>query len=294
MSFTRSEIIARLREQLDQGRAILGAGCSNGLIAKCAEAGGTDLIIVYSTGRTRMMGIPTTMIEGVSNQTTLEMVDEIRNVVRGTPLIAGIEANDIYCLDLEESIQRFLDKGFSGVINFPTVGLTENIWGGDDMAERKTKAALADGFGQPSWGWQREVEMIRQLHAKDIFTMTYCVSIPDALDMARAGADVICAHLGPSKGGMAGWEIGEDPMDRIMAYFREMHEAVLAVNPEIIFLAHGGPFSDPASTAVIYDQTNADGFVAASAVERIPIEKAVTSTSQEFKEHRTRRARATV
>lgn len=289
MAFTRREIIQRLRQQLAEGKAILGSGCSNGLIGKCAEAGGSDLIIVYSTGKTRMMGIPTTMMTGgFSNQVTLDMADELLNVVHNTPLIAGIEANDIYCLDLEKSVQRFLDKGYSGVINFPTVGLTENIWGGEDMAERKTHAALAKGFGQKSWGWQREVDMIRLLHEKDILTLTYCVSIADAVDMAKAGADIICAHAGPSKGGMAGWEIGAET-ESMMAFFQEMQVAVQEVNPEIIFLVHGGPFYDPESTEVIYQKTDADGFVAASAVERIPIEKAVTEVCHRFKQHQVRR-----
>lgn len=287
MRFERQEIIRRLREQTAQGKAILGAGCSNGLIAKCAEAGGTDLIIVYSTGKTRMMGLPTTMINIVSNEMTLGMVDELRNVVRDTPLIAGVEANDIYCLDMEECVQRFIDKGYSGVINFPTVGLTENIWGGADMLERKSRAALAKGYGQAHWGWQREVEMIRLLRKKDIFTMTYCVSIADAKDMAEAGADMICAHVGPSKGGMAGWAV-EEESDGMMEHIEEMRKAVRAINPDIFFLIHGGPFYDPDSTAVIYEKTDAEGFVAASAVERIPIENAVTGVCRGFKEHRLR------
>ena len=288
MGFQRRDIIDRLREQTAQGKAILGAGCSNGLIAKCAEIGGADLIIVYSTGKTRMMGIPTTMINGFSNEITLGMLDELRNVVHGTPLIAGIEAGDIYCLNLEESVQRFIDKGFSGVINFPTVGLTENIWGGDDMLERKTRSALAKGFGQQNWGWEREVEMIRLLREKGIFTMTDCVSIADAEDMARAGADMICAHAGPSKGGLAGWEVDEQS-DAMMAHFQDMMKAVRAINPDIFFVIHGGPFYDPESTAVIYEKTDAEGFVAASAVERIPVEKAVTEVCCGFKQHRIRR-----
>ncbi|WP_116365476.1 phosphoenolpyruvate hydrolase family protein [Parahaliea mediterranea] len=287
MRIERQEIIRRLRVQTTENRAILGAGCSNGLIAKCAEAGGADLIIVYSTGKTRMMGLPTTMINVVSNEMTLGMIDELRNVVRDTPLIAGIEANDIYCLDQDESIQRFIDKGFSGAINFPTVGLTENIWGGDDMAERKSRAALAKGYGQDSWGWQREVEMIRLLRRKDIFTMTYCVSIDDARSMAEAGADMICAHAGPSRGGLAGWN-SESASDMMMAHFQEMHRVVREINPEVFFVIHGGPFYDPESTEVIYRETEAEGFIAASAVERIPIERAVVDTCRAFKRHQVR------
>jgi len=286
MQFTRQQILDRLRAQIADGKAILGAGVSNGLIARCAAAGGADLLVVYSTGKTRMMGVPTTMIQGVSNPITLEMIDEMTNVVHDKPFIGGVEADDIYMLDLDKSLQRFLDKGYSGVINFPTVGLKENLMGDANMTERKFNASFAVGYGQENWGWQREVDLIRLAHEKDVFTMTYVVTRPDAEDMAHAGADVICVHVGPSKGGMTGYKMtGHDDrgLDGLMAYSQDIIEGVRAINPEVICLLHGGPFYDPETTAVIYEKTDAEGFVAASAVERIPIERAVVDVCKGFK-----------
>lgn len=288
MPFTRQAILDRLHAQIAAGNAILGAGVSNGLIARCAAAGGADLLIVYSTGKTRMMGVPTTMITGVSNPITLEMIDEMTNVVHDTPFIGGVEADDIYTLDLAQSLDRFPAKGFSGVINFPTVGLRENLLGDPSMTERKFNASFAAGYGQQNWGWKREVEMIRLARQKDIFTMTYVVTREDAEDMARAGADVICVHVGPSKGGMTGYKMtGHDDtgLDGLMAYSQDVIEGARKVNPDVVCLLHGGPFYDPDTTRVIYEKTDAQGFVAASAVERIPIEKAVVGVCQGFKAH---------
>lgn len=283
MRIERQEIIRRLKNQTELGRPILGAGCSAGIIAKCAEAGETDLIIVYSTGKTRLMGLPTTMITGVSNTITLEMVDQLTNVVKNTPLIAGIEANDIYCLDLEASLKRFLDKGFSGVINFPTVGLHENIFSGDTMAERKMTEGLAAGYGQQHWGWSREVEMIRILRSWDVFTMVYVLTESDAVDMVNAGADAVCVHFGPSAGGMAGYESEGNGMADLLARAQSIMDAARAINPDVICLVHGGPFADPESLKIVYEETDFEGFVAASAVERIPLETAVVDVCQRFK-----------
>ena len=157
--YSRDEILGRLRAEVAAGNTILGAGCSAGIIAKCAEIGGADLIITYSTGRTRMMGLPTTTITGpASNHTTLAMAGELLNVIQDTPLIAGVEANDFEFLDLEASLDRFTGQGFSGIINFPTTGLNENLVAGG-LAAREYTGAMAAGFRQEHWGWSREVEM---------------------------------------------------------------------------------------------------------------------------------------
>ncbi|MEW6442242.1 MAG: phosphoenolpyruvate hydrolase family protein [bacterium] len=277
----RVEILGRLGREVREGRPILGAGCSAGIIAKCAEIGGADLIIVYSTGRTRMMGLPTTMITGTSNPITLEMVDELLNVVKDRPIIAGVEANDIFCLDLEGSLKRFVDKGFSGVINFPTVGLYENLIEGG-MALRKFTEAMAPGYGVTHWGWRREVEMMRILRSWDIFTMAYVFTPPDAADMAGAGVDAICAHVGPSMGGLTGYAPMED-VDRLLRKAQEILTAARDARSDVICLIHGGPFYDPESTRVVYEKTDAVGFVAASAIERIPVEKAVVGVCKEYK-----------
>lgn len=276
----RGEIVRRLRDELAGGRPLLGAGCSAGLIAKCAEIGKTDLIIVYSTGRTRMMGLPTT-ITGDSNPTTLAMYDELANVVHDTPIIAGVEANDVHYLDLNKSLKRFLDKGFNGVINFPTVSLYENLIAGG-MGLRMYNESLAAGFRVEHWGWSREVEMMRRLHDMDVFTMAYVFSPGDAIDMARAGVDAVCAHVGPTMGGLAGQSVFAG-LDELLRRAQDIFNAARDVNPDTIRLIHGGPFYDPESTRVVYEQTDAEGFVAASAIERTPVETAVTGVCRQYK-----------
>jgi predicted TIM-barrel enzyme len=282
VKFTRKEILDKLRNEIQEKRHILGAGCSNGLIAKCAETGKADLIIVYSSGKSRLMGLATTMVMfGDSNVTTLGMYNELANVVKRTPIIAGIEANDISCLDLEASLRRFIDKGFNGVINFPTVGLYENLIEGG-IAFRKYTESQASGYGVSRWGWSREVEMIRTLHGWDVFTMAYVLSPADAAEMAKAGADAICPHVGPTMGGLA----GSSPMggmDELLKRAQEMMVAAKKVNSDAICLVHGGPFNSPESTRIIYEKTDAQGFVGASAVERIPVENAVINACKGYK-----------
>jgi predicted TIM-barrel enzyme len=282
MRIERKEILDRLRKEMGRSRPILGAGCSAGIIAKCAETGGADLIIVYSTGKTRMMGLPTTVITGTSNPITLEMVDELANVVKNTPIIAGIEANDIFCLDLESSLKRFVDKGFSGAINFPTVALYENLIEGG-MALRKFTEAMAPGYGVKHWGWSREVEMMRILREWDVFTMSYVLAPADAAAMVAAGVDVVCVHVGPTMGGLTGYAPVEN-MDRLLSKAQDVIDAAKDARSDVICLIHGGPFYDPESTRVVYEKTDAVGFVAASAIERIPVEKAVVNVCKEYKQ----------
>jgi predicted TIM-barrel enzyme len=277
---SREDILRRLRQESAARRPILGAGCSAGIIAKCAELAKADLIIVYSTGKTRMMGLPTT-ITGESNTTTLGMFDELANVVHDTPIIAGIEANDIHCLDLSKSVQRFLDKGFTGAINFPTVALYENLIEGG-MGLRLYNESLAAGFRVDHWGWSREVEMVRLLRTADVFSMAYVFSPADATDMARAGVDALCAHVGPTMGGLAGQGPLAD-LDTLLQRAQDIFDAARQTNSDVIRLIHGGPFYDPESTKVVYDKTDAQGFVAASAIERTPIEAAVTRVCREYK-----------
>lgn len=276
----RQQILRRLRQEIAAHRPILGAGCSAGLIAKCAEIGKADLIIVYSTGKTRMMGLPTT-ITGESNTTTLGMYDELANVVHDTPIIAGVEANDVHHLDLNKSLRRFLDKGFAGVINFPTVGLYENLIEGG-MGLRLYNESLAGGFRVAHWGWSREIEMIRWLHDAGVFTMAYVFSAADATDMATAGVDAVCAHVGPTMGGVAGQQVLAG-LDVLLQRAQDIFDAARQVNADVIRLIHGGPFYNPESTKVVYEQTDAQGFVAASAIERTPVELAVTTVCQEYK-----------
>ena len=276
----RDEILNRLRSTLANGDAIIGAGCSAGIVAKCAELGGADFIVCYSTGKSRIMGLRTAVI-GHSNPRTLDMYDEISNVVNDTPIIAGIEANDQTTYDLEKVIDRFVEQGFDGFINFPTVGNHEHV---SDFFVREHEN-IASSLGQP-WGFAREVELIRLLRERNIFSMCYVFNAEQAASMAEVGVDAVCAHVGGTAGGLIGFPA--DPMEESLANAQRIMEGAWGVNPDVICLAHGGPFAEPEDTQVLYERTDAHGFVGASSIERIPIEKAVMGAVKAFKNHKIR------
>ena len=266
--FKRSEILERLRASTAAGKPILGAGCSAGIIAKCAELGGADLIMVYSSGRTRIQGFMTGPVED-SNRVTLEMLDEISRVVQDTPIIAGIEAFEPPAgRDLRELVGKFIDAGFSGIINFPTYG-----WAADENW-RRMKDEEGLGFG-------REIEMIRTAREMDVFTMAYVWYVPDVKPIAEAGVDCMVPHAGGTTGGLVGYEAGS--LEEGAAVVQTMIEETKRINPEIICLAHGGPFAEPQDTEYLYQHTDAVGFVGASSIERIPVERAVVGVVQGFK-----------
>ena len=277
----RNEILRRLRNTLADGDAIIGAGCSVGIVAKCAELGGADFIVCYSTGLSRIMGLRTTII-GHSNPRTLAMHDEIRNVVKDTPIIAGIEANDQTTYDLNQVIDRFVDQGFDGFINFPTVGNHEHV---SDFFVREHDN-IGESLGQP-WGFAREVELIRLLRQREIFSMCYVFNAEQAGCMAEAGVDALCAHVGGTAGGLIGFPA--DPIAESLANAQRIMEGAWQVEPNVICLAHGGPFAEPEDTKTLYEQTDAQGFVGASSIERIPIEKAVMGAVKAFKDHKIRK-----
>lgn len=267
-TFSRAEVLGRLRTTIREGRPILGAGCSNGLVAKCAEAGGADLLIVYSTGRSRMMGLPTTPI-GHANPVTLEMYDELANVVNDTPIIGGVEAADPTYMSLKRLVRLFREKGYAGVINFPTV------------ATSPERAAMREDVGL---GYSREVEMVRVARSLDYFSMAYVFTVEQARRMAAAGVDVQVAHVGWTVGGLAGRSRDRAPSFEYAAeQVQAMIDVTLQEQPECICLAHGGPYAGPDDTRQLYSQTSALGFVGASSIERIPIERAVREAVAAFK-----------
>ena len=219
----RDEILNRLRSTLANGDAIIGAGCSAGIVAKCAELGGADIIVCYSTGKSRIMGLRTAVI-GHSNPRTLDMYDEISNVVNDTPIIAGIEANDQTTYDLDKVIDRFVEQGFDGFINFPTVGNHEHV---SDFFVREHEN-IASSLGQP-WGFAREVELIRLLRERNIFSMCYVFNAEQAASMAEVGVDAVCAHVGGTAGGLIGFPA--DPMEESLANAQRIMEGAWGVNP---------------------------------------------------------------
>ena len=264
--FTRRQILERLEKNIDEGKPIIGAGCSAGIIAKCAEIGGADLIIVYSTGKSRLMGLPTTRL-GDSNAVTLDMFEEIQNVVKDTPIIAGVGATDPTRMDLKRLLKRFSDTGYSGVINFPTV-MVFTGW-------------YRDSREQVGLGASREFEMISLAHDIDLFTMAYVFDSEAARATAEAKVDCIVAHVGGTAGGLVGLKAKSYP--EAAAVVQEIITAAKSINPHVICLAHGGPFATPKDTVYLYEHTDAVGFVGASSIERIPVERAVLQCVKEFK-----------
>ena len=266
-NFSRQQILKRLASETSAGRPILAAGTSCGLIAKCAELGGADLLIVYSTGRSRLMGLPTSRI-GDSNAATLEMASEIRNVVSDTPLIGGIEAWDPTRMDIEHLLDDFQEAGFSGIINYPTISTMGERW-----RKRRGKVGL---------GWEREVELIERAAARDIFSMAYVASVQDAIDVSNKGVDCIVPHVGATSGGLVGHET-KTKIDEEIFNISKMIDSVKVKKDKPIFLCHGGKISSPADTQTVYEKTNCVGFVGASSIERIPVEQAVKKITEDFK-----------
>jgi len=267
--FTRKEILSRLNKTIKEGKPIVAAGSSAGIIAKCAELGGADLIMVYSSGRERLRGLQTNIVEN-SNEETLKMFQEIQNVVQDTPIIGGIHATESPGSNLARIVKRFVDTGFSGIINFPTFGFF------DDKKWRKEREAEGKGFS-------REIELIHLARDMGVFTMAYVFFPADARSMAEAGVDVMVAHAGGTAGGLVGFDSIAAPMKDAAALVQKIIKATRKVNPDTICLAHGGPIVFPEDTKYIYEHTDAAGFVGASSIERIPIEKAVTGVVEEFK-----------
>lgn len=266
---TRKEILKRLNKTIREGKPVIAAGSSAGIIAKCAELGGADLIMVYSSGRERLRGRQTNIVEN-SNEETLKMFEEIQGVVENTPIVGGIHATEPPGIDLAKIVKRFVDTGFSGIINFPTFGFF------DDKNWRRERESQGTGFS-------REIELIRVAHDMDVFTMAYVFFPADARSMAEAGVDVMVAHAGGTAGGLVGFDSIAAPMKDAAALVQKILKATRKVNRDIICLAHGGPIVSPEDTKYIYRHTDAAGFVGASSIERIPVEKAVTGIVEEFK-----------
>lgn len=274
--FTRKQILARLREQIAAGRPIIGAGSSSGLIAKSAAAGGADLIIVYNTGRTRLMGLPTSHLLNHANPTTLAMYREIANVVRDRPIIGGAEAQDpCYLHDVDRLVDDFHAAGFDGIINFPTTG--------PDPVRGAERSSVGLGLA-------RDFEMIEFARAKDVFTICYGYTEEQTVGLAAAGCDVIVPHAGWTTGGLAGAGKSAMSLEQGCAHVQKLIDLARKENPDIICLSHGGPLARPEDTRYLYEQTDAQGFLGASSVERIPVEAAVIDTVKAFKARRPRSA----
>lgn len=270
-AFTRQQLLTQFREMIARREPIIGGGAGTGLSAKCEEAGGIDLIVIYNSGRYRMAGrgsLAGLLAYGNANEIVVDMAKEVLPVVKHTPVLAGVNGTDPFC-----HFDKFLDElkalGFSGVQNFPTVGLIDGNF----------RANLEE----TGMGYALEVEMIALAHQKEMLTTPYVFSAADAVAMTMAGADIIVPHMGLTTGGNIGASTAlqlKDCVPRI----NEWATAAKAVREDVIVLCHGGPISSPEDAQYIMDNCpQCDGFYGASSMERLPTEVALTETTRKFK-----------
>lgn len=266
----RQAILDRLRRKVAEGRPIVGGGAGTGLSAKCEEAGGIDLIVIYNSGRYRMAGrgsLAGLLAYGNANEIVCDMAREVLPVVRHTPVLAGVNGTDPFMIP-DEFLNRLIRLGFSGVQNFPTVGLIDGTF----------RANLEE----TGMGYGLEVEMIARAHALDLLTTPYVFNEDEARAMAQAGADIVVCHLGLTTGGSIGAETAlklADCVEPINAWAA----AARSVNPEVLVLCHGGPIAMPEDAQYILKHCpGIHGFYGASSMERLPTEIALTETTRRF------------
>ncbi len=268
---TRDEALDRLRAQVEAGSPIIGSGAGTGLSAKCAEAGGADLIIIYNSGRYRMAGrgsLAGLLPYGDANAIVVEMAGEVLPIVRETPVLAGVCGTDPFRL-MRVFLRELRELGFSGVQNFPTVGLIDGLF--------------RQNLEETGMGYALEVEMIREAAELGLLTAPYVFMPEDARAMAEAGADVLVPHMGLTTGGAIGAETAKT-LDESVELVQAMRDAAVAENPDVLVLCHGGPIAEPEDAAYVLERTEGVvGFFGASAMERLPTEVAMTETMRRFK-----------
>jgi len=268
----RTTLLERFRAKIAAGRPIIGGGAGTGLSAKCEEAGGIDLIVIYNSGRYRMAGrgsLAGLMAYGNANDIVCEMAHEVLPVVKHTPVLAGVNGTDPFMIP-EAFLQRIISLGFSGIQNFPTVGLIDGT--------------LRANLEETGMSYALEVELIARAHALDLLTTPYVFSADDARVMAGAGADIVVCHMGLTTGGAIGADTALQLPDCV-PLINAWAAAAQAVNPEVIVLCHGGPIATPADAQYILSHCpTCAGFYGASSMERLPAEVALTETTQRFVE----------
>jgi predicted TIM-barrel enzyme len=267
----RQQLLERFRAMIARKEPIIGGGAGTGLSAKCEEAGGIDLIIIYNSGRYRMAGrgsLAGLMAYGNANEIVKEMAREVLPVVRHTPVLAGVNGTDPFLL-----ADHFLDEltalGFSGIQNFPTVGLFDGV--------------IRKNLEETGMGYGLEVDLIARAHRKGMLTTPYVFSAGEAAAMAKAGADIIVAHMGLTTGGSIGAETAVK-LEDCPRLIDEWAEAARKVRKDVIFLCHGGPIASPEDAAYILENVpGIHGFYGASSMERLPVEAALTEQVRAFK-----------
>ena len=267
----RDVILSRLRDQESRGIPIVGAGAGTGISAKCAQAGGADLIVIYNSGRFRMAGhgsLSGLMPYGDANQIVVEMAREVLPVARAVPVLAGVCGTDPFRL-MHAFLREVKAIGFSGVQNFPTVGLIDGLF--------------RQNLEETGMGFSKEVEMIGMAHEMDLLTTPYVFSPEEAIAMADAGADVLVAHMGLTTKGTIGARTAKT-LDESVSEIQAIHDAAKQVREEILVICHGGPVSEPDDVRYVMERTRGvSGFFGASSVERLPTERAITDQVRAFK-----------
>lgn len=270
-AIAREKILEKFRAMVEQRIPIVGGGAGTGLSAKCEEAGGIDLIVIYNSGRYRMAGRGSAaglLAYGNANQIVKEMAVEVLPVVRHTPVLAGVNGTDPFML-LPQFLSELKQMGFSGVQNFPTIGLFDG--------------SMRVSFEETGMGFGLEVDMIAAAHALDLLTTPYVFNADEARDMARAGADIVVAHMGVTTGGAIGARSGKS-LDTCIAEIDVIAAAARSVRQDIIVLCHGGPISAPDDAQYILRRADrCHGFYGASSMERLPAETAIREQTAAFK-----------
>ena len=271
MAFTRQQVLERLQTIIAEGRPIIGGGAGTGISAKFEAVGGVDLIIIYNSGRYRMAGrgsLSGLMPYGDANAIVMEMASEVLTIVRDTPVLAGVCGTDPFRL-MPSFVKEVAAAGFSGIQNFPTVGLIDGLF-------RQNLEETGMGYGL-------EVEMIRTAHEMDLLTTPYCFNADEAKTMTEAGADIVVAHLGLTTKGSIGATTAVT-LEEAPAKVQEIADAAKSANAEVIVLCHGGPISEPSDAEYVLHRTQGvHGFYGASSMERLPVEKAITETMRAYK-----------
>lgn len=268
---TRSDILKQFQEEINQGNVLLGVGAGTGITAKSSEAGGVDMLIIYNSGRYRMAGrgsLAGLMAYGDANEIVVEMGSEVLPVVENTPVLAGVNGTDPFRV-MDVFLKQLKDQGFSGVQNFPTVGLIDGVF--------------RQNLEETGMGYDLEVDMIRKAHELDMLTTPYVFDEEQAKKMAEAGADILVAHMGLTTKGTIGAQTAltlDDCVERIQGIVKAGKE----VNPDIMVICHGGPIAEPDDAAYVIKHVDGIvGFFGASSIERFAAEKGIREQSELFK-----------
>ena len=267
---SRDSILDRLRKKLAAGQLIVGGGAGTGLSAKCEEAGGIDLIVIYNSGRYRMAGrgsLSGLLAYGNANDVVKEMASEVLTVVQDTPVLAGVNGTDPFMI-LKPFLKELKEMGFAGVQNFPTVGLIDGVF----------RANLEE----TGMGYDKEVALIAAARDMDLLTTPYVFNVDDARLMTEAGADIIVAHMGLTTSGTIGAKTAKN-LEQSAEEVQKIVDTCKGMRDDVLVLCHGGPIAEPDDVRFIIDRvTNVDGFYGASSMERLPTERALTQQVVDF------------